>query len=160
MQGDAAFAVPRDRQGVTVRLGGGAAIEGEIFLEYMHADLSLHQKVTMFLENNNVFFPLKVDASGGTAFISKKNVWTVEVGFPEDPETSYFSHLLMQTIPVIAHFCDGTTISGILMAEVPKEKARLSDCLNMQNIFLSVKTDRGMCYINKDALQKVVHADR
>ena len=57
MRGDAAFAVPRDRQSVTVRLDGSTAIEGEIFLEYMHADLSIHQKVTMFLENDNVFFP-------------------------------------------------------------------------------------------------------
>jgi hypothetical protein len=160
MRGDATFAVPRDRQSVTIRLNGGTVIEGEIFLEYMHADLSIHQKVTMFLENNNVFFPLKVDASGGTDFISKKNLRTVEVGFSDDPETSFFSHLLTQTIPIIAHFCDGTSISGILIAGVPKEKARLSDCLNTQNKFLSVNMDGGMCYINKDALQKVVHADR
>jgi hypothetical protein len=46
------------------------------------------------------------------------------------------------------------------MAEVPQEKARLSDCLNMSNRFLSIRTGATMCYINKDALQKVVHADK
>ena len=153
MRGDAAFAVPRDRQSVTVRLDGGTAIEGEIFLEYMHADLSIHQKVTCSSKTITCFSPSR-SMHRAEPTLSVKNVWAVEVGFPEDPETSFFSPLLMQAIPVIAHFCDGTTIRGILMAEGPKEKARLSDCLNMQNKFLSVKTDGGMCYIKKDALKK------
>ena len=42
-------------------------------------------------------------------------------------------------IPVNAQFGDGDTVNGELVAEVPAEKARLSDCLNLQNKFLSVK---------------------
>ena len=160
MSGNAIFAVPKDRHAVTVRLDKGIKLEGEIFLEYMASGLSTHQKVTAFLENENLFFPIKIIASGMTEFINKKTVQTVVVGFPEDPETGYFSHLLMHSIRVTARFCDGTIVSGNLMAEVPQEKARLSDCLNMSNRFLSVKTGATMCYINKDALQKVVHADK
>ncbi len=66
----------------------------------------------------------------------------------------------MHAISVTARFCDGTAVSGELMAEVPQEKARLSDCLNISNKFLSVKTGGKMCYINKDALRTVVHADK
>jgi hypothetical protein len=159
MSGNAAFAVPKDRQEVTVHLDRGVALEGEVFLEYMAADLSVHQKLTLFLENDNMFFPIKVGATGGAEFVNKNNVWTVDVVIPDDPEINFFSHLLMHSIPVIAHFADGARISGDLMAEVPKEKARLSDCLNMPNKFLSVKTDGKMRYINKQALQKVIHAD-
>jgi hypothetical protein len=160
MSGNTAFTVPKDRQAVTVRLQKGEKLEGEIFLEYMVSGLSTHQKVTAFLENENLFFPIKIIATGMTEFINKKTVQTVDVGVPEDPETGYFSHLLMHTIRVTARFCDGTMVSGDLMAEVPQEKARLSDCLNMSNRFLSVHTGSTMCYINKDSLQKVMHADK
>jgi hypothetical protein len=160
MTGNTAFAVPKDRQEVTVRLGNGMTVEGVIFLEAVSDFLSSHQKITTFLENDNTFFPLKLDTTGNTEFINKKNVWTVEVGIPEDPETGYFSQLPMHAISVTAHFRDGTAVSGELMAEVPQEKARLSDCLNISNKFLSVKTDGKMCYINKDALRTVVHADK
>jgi hypothetical protein len=160
MSGNAIFAVPKDRQAVTIRLDKGIKLEGEIFLEYMVSGLSTHQKVTAFLENENLFFPIKLIASGVTEFVNKKTVQTVVVGFPGESETGYFSHLLMHSIRVTARFCDGTMVSGDLMAEVPQEKARLSDCLNMSNRFLSVKTGATMCYINKEALQKVVHADK
>ncbi len=156
MSGNAAFAVPKDRQEVTVRLETGAALEGEIFLEYISNDTSNHQKVTAFLENDNAFFPLKVH-NGSTEFINKKNVQYVEVIFPENPDVNYFSSLPMVSIPVNALFGNGESVSGNLIAEVPAERTRLSDCLNLQTKFLNVKTDSKICYINKDALQKVVH---
>jgi len=157
MNTSAAFAVPKDRQVVTIRLSGNATLEGEIFIESISEGLSIHQKVTAFLEDNNAFFPIKVIPRGNTEFINKKQVRSVEVNFPENPETSYFAHLFMHTIPVTAYFYDGHTLSGELMAEVPREKARLSDCLNLASGFINLKTDNKMCYINKEALQKVVH---
>ena len=156
MSGNAAFAVPKDRQEVTVRLEKGPALKGEIFLEYVSDDISRHQKVTAFLENSNTFFPIKVK-NGATEFINKKNVRYVEVAFPGDADTDYFACRPMQSIPVNALFGDGEAVSGKLVAEVPAEKARLSDCLNLQNKFLTVRSDNKMCYINKKALQKVVH---
>jgi len=157
MNTSAAFAVPKDRLVVTIRLSGNVALEGEIFLESLSASMSIHQKITAFLENSNTFFPIKVIPGGGTEFINKKNIISVEVDFPEDPETSYFAHLFMHTIPVTVYFHDGRTLSGELMAEVPREKARLSDCLNLASKFIDLNTDNKMCYINKEALQKVVH---
>jgi hypothetical protein len=154
------FTVPKDRQGVTIRLDKGAALEGEIFLESVSDDLSVHQKVTAFLENNNAFFPVKVNSSGNTEFVNKKNVRMVDVDFPEGPDTNYFSFRIMRAISVTALFSDGEAVSGELMAEVPEEKARLSDCLNLPDKFLSVKAGGKMRYINKEALQKVVHTDK
>jgi hypothetical protein len=157
MSGNAAFAVPKDRLSVVLQLGKGIAIEGEIFLEYVSDTVSLHQKVVAFLENENQFFPIKVN-TGGTEFMNKAYVRCLEVLFPDDPAADYFSHRPMQTIPVNVLFPDGETIAGELIEEVPAEKARLSDCLNLQNRFLSVKTSSTMRYLNKDALQKVIHA--
>jgi hypothetical protein len=157
MSGNAAFAVPKDRLNVIIRLEKGISLQGEIFLEYFSDSVSLHQKVAAFLENETLFFPIKV-STGGTEFLNKQHVRCLEVLFPDDPDASYFSHRPMQAIPVNVIFPDGETISGELIEEVPAEKARLSDCLNMQNKFLNVKTATTICYLNKQALQKVVHA--
>ena len=159
MSDNTAYAVPKDPQRVTVRLNKGVALEGEIFLEYTSEDLSRHQKISAFLESGNAFFPLK-KGSDGTEFISKKNVRAVEVTFPEDPENSYFSLRPMHAIPVLAIFSDGDSVRGLLLAEVPDEKARLSDCLNLPDKFLNVRENGTMCYINKNALQKVVYDDK
>jgi len=158
MSGKTIFAVPKDRQIVVVRLAQGAALTGEIFMESIAEGLSIHQKITSFIENSNTFFPIKLSPEGNTEFINKNMVQFFEVSLPEDPETSYFAHLLMQTIPVMVFLNDGSSVSGELMAEVPQEKARLSDCLNLNEKFLPVKSVGRMCYINKHALQKVVHA--
>lgn len=158
MSGKTVFAVPKDRQNVTIRLSRDTALTGEIFMESIVEGLSIHQKVTSFIENSNAFFPIKIAPEGSTEFINKNKVQVVEVGLPEDPETSYFAHLHMQTIPITAFLNDGSIVHGELLAEVPQEKARLSDCLNLTDKFLVVKSGKQICYINKHALQKVVHA--
>ena len=158
MSGKTMFAVPKDRQNVTVRLSLGTALVGEIFMESIAEGLSIHQKITSFIENSNAFFPIKLSPGGSTEFINKNKIQVFEVSLPEDPETSYFSHFHMQTIPVTVFLTDGSTVSGDLLAEVPQEKARLSDCLNLTDKFLVVRSGEQMCYLNKDALQKVVHA--
>lgn len=65
---------------------------------------------------------------------------------------------LMHSVAVSAVFTDGVAILGALMAEVPVEKTRLSDILNLPAAFLSIKQDHRICYINKHALLKVVYA--
>jgi hypothetical protein len=157
MGGTTAFAVPKDRLSVSIRLQTGVMLNGEIFLEYASDTVSMHQKVTAFLENDSVFFPIKV-GSGGTEFVNKTHIRYVEINFPDDPDANYFSFRPMQAISVNAQFGDGDIVNGELVAEVPAEKARLSDCLNLQNKFLSVRTVNKMYYINRDMLQKVIHA--
>jgi hypothetical protein len=64
----------------------------------------------------------------------------------------------MQTVTMTAVFTDNSRITGLLMAEVPAENARLSDCLNLPSKFLQVKVENRICHINKDALRKVLPA--
>ena len=155
-----AFTVPKDRQDVTIHLDKDVTLTGEIFLESFAQDLSAHQKVLAFLENDAVFFPIKLSATGNTEFINKQTAGIVEMAVPGESDANYFSFELMQTIPVTAILRHGQTISGELLAEVPKEKARLSDCLNLPHGFLSVKAGDKLFYINKSALQKVVYAKK
>ncbi len=153
-----AFAVPKDKQKVIVQLYEGKTLEGTIFLEYGPGDQSIHHRMTSFLEDGNFFFPLSLYEGGGTEFIHKKNINLIEISFKEDQEDIRTSLSLMHSVVVNAFFVDGSTIYGALMAEVPIEKTRLSDILNLPAAFLSLKQDHRICYINKHALRKVVYA--
>ncbi len=160
MNGDTGFAVPKEKQRVTVRLETGAALEGTIFLEYSPGALSVFQKISAFLEDGSVFFPLLLSATGRTEFINKKNVEIVEADYPEETGTGAVSLSLMRIENITALFKDGSAMSGALMAEVPGEKSRLSDCLNLPNKFLSVRVGGKIHFINKDMIHKVVYAEK
>jgi hypothetical protein len=146
------FAVPKDKQLVTAHLIGGETRTGNIFLEYVPEALTLHQKVKMFLEDANRFFPLTAEGMPPT-FINKERVNMLEVAVSAE-EPAYH---LMHIEDITTLFTDGTALSGELLSEVPKEKARLSDCLNLPESFLSVKKEKTICYINKSTIQKVIY---
>jgi len=147
------FAVPKDKQLVTVHLIGGERKSGNIFLEYFPEALTLHQKVKMFLEDGNRFFPLGAEGMP-PAFINKEQVSMLEVTVSDDEPVYQLMHI--EDITIL--FTDGTATGGELLAEVPKEKARLSDCLNLPESFLSVKKEKTLYYINKSTVQKVVYS--
>lgn len=160
MSDQAALAVPKDRQDVTVHLSGGGVLEGTIFLEYSQPELTLLQKVTAFLETGNTFFPLRLNKGGATEFINKKNVRIVELAYSADAEKDSLALSLMYSVEVTVVLVNDAAVSGALLAEVPLERARLSDCLNLPQQFLSIKMDGKIRYINKNALQKVVYAEK
>jgi hypothetical protein len=149
------FAVPKDKQLVTLHLIGGETMTGNIFLEYFPEASTLHQKVKAFIEDGNRFFPLTADGMPPT-FISKERISVLEVT-STDEEPAY---QLMHIEDITTLFTDGAALSGELLAEVPKAKARLSDCLNLPELFLSVKREKTLCYINKSTIQKVIYSKR
>jgi len=148
------FIVPKEKQLVTLYLLGGDTTEGHIFLEYNPDARSLHQKLMVFLENGTDFFPL---SSGGTPqFISKSAIRMVEVQYPEDEETFDIMHVELVTVI----FRDGSQVSGDLLADVPEQRKRLSDCLNLTGRFLCTRAYGKVCYISKQAILKVTTAEK
>ncbi len=146
------FVVPKEKQLVTVHLIGGEAQEGNIYLEFFSEARTLHQKITAFLEDKKDFFPL----SRGTTpeFVNKSAIRMVEVHYPE--EQSSFDIMHVELVTVI--FRDGSQVSGDLLADVPDERKRLSDCLNLSGRFLCTRTYGKISYINKQAVLKVISA--
>jgi len=152
MSNQGEFAVPKEKQRVTVHLTGGEEKTGNIFLEFFPDVQTLHQKISAFLEDAARFFPLAADGAG-PEFISKGSIRMLAVDSPDDAPAFNLMHIE----DITATFTDGTTLSGEFLAEVPKEKARLSDCLNLHETFLSVKKENRIYYVNKSAIQKVVY---
>lgn len=146
------FAVPKEKQLVTVYLLGGDTIEGNIYLEYNPDARTLHKKMMAFLENAYDFFPL---SSGSVPeFVSKNAIRMVEVHYPEDEDAFGIMHVEMVTVI----FRDGTQVSGDLLADVPEQRKRLSDSLNLTGRFLCTRAYGKVCYISKQAILKVITA--
>lgn len=148
------LAVPKEKQLVTVYLLGGDTIEGNIFLEYYPDARTLHQKLLVFFEDGKDFFPLSF---GGTPeFVNKRAARMIEVHYPEEEESFGLMHVELVTVI----FRDGTQVSGDLLADVPDEHKRLSDCLNLAGRYICTRAYGKVCYINKEAVLKVISASR
>ncbi len=148
------FAVPKEKQLVTIHLLGGETREGNIFLEFYPDARTLHQKIVAFLEDSNEFFPLS--SGGAPEFVRKKSIRMVEIDYPGEEESFTIMHVELVTVV----FRDGSQVSGDLLADVPQEKRRLSDCLNLPFKFLCTRTYGKVSYINKDSILKVMTAGR
>ncbi len=157
MSQQTAFAVPKDKQAVTVVLDSGKALEGVIFLEYAPEELTIHHRMVAFLEDGSTFFPL-AKKNDGTELINKRNIRLIELNISGQGDKVNTTISLMYTVNITAVFTDDSTLTGALLADVPLEKARLSDSLNLPDKFLNVKVDDKICYINKGSLRKVVYA--
>jgi hypothetical protein len=149
------FAVPKEKQLVSVHLIGGEVREGNIFLEYYPDARSLHHKMCAFLADKKEFFPLAA-GSGIPDFINKQAIRMVELQFPEEDTSFDIMHVELVTLI----FQDGTQVSGDLLADVPTEQARLSDSLNLSGNYLCTRAYGKICYVNKMAVQKVLSAGK
>jgi hypothetical protein len=148
------FAVPTEKQLVTVYLLGGDTIEGNIFLEYNPDARTLHQRMMAFLENQTDFFPLS--SRSMPEFISKSAIRMLEVHYPEDEKAFDIMHVELVTVI----FRDGNQVSGDLLADVPEQRRRLSDSLNLTGRFLCTRAYGKVCYISKQAILKVITAGK
>lgn len=159
MNDQTVFAVPKDRLEVTIRLGNGVSLDGDIYLECTQGAFSLHEKIMAFLESSTSFFPIRVKGSGATEFINKDTVRAFEIALPGSSENSYFPPGKIHSFSVSIYLNFSSTLFGKILAEVPIEKARLSDCLNLPDKFLTLQTESRMCYLNKDTICKVIQEE-
>ena len=153
-----AYAIPKDKQAVALRFKDARTVKGTIFLERLPQRRSLHEMVSGFLEDTNRFFPFLADEKTMTEFISKNTVWAVEIDLRGQTDDENFERGLIRIQEITALLSDGTSIKGGLMAEVPEEQSRLSDCLNLKERFMSLKVDTRIVYVNKDRVRMVMPA--
>lgn len=147
------FAIPKEEEPVRVRLETGLVLEGHIFLEITPFERSKQQRMASFLEEGGNFFPFLITGAGTTIFINMESVLSVEAGYVEPDPLKHITPMIIEE--VTATFTVGGEISGVLLAEVPVEQSRLSDCLNLPYKFLTIRADDIVYYINKKMVQKI-----
>ena len=150
---DRNFAVPKEKQQVKIQLLGGETLAGNIFLEYKPEAVTVYQKVSSFIEDRTGFFPIAI-GEVKPQIIGKTSVKILEIDYPEDE--SIFSLKRIENVSVM--LSDGSRIDGLLMADVPEERDRLSDCLNLPERFLSLRLSGKILFVNKSLVRKVLYS--
>lgn len=160
MSDNSVFKVPKDKLDVMIHLHNGVTLEGSIFLESSLYEQTINERVILFLEDDSTFFPVKFSANERVEFVNKEGLMMLE--HQQEGEFSGeeipLGHMHIENIAAV--FNDGSTIAGTLTAEVPEDRARLSDCLNLPNRFLILRADSKIYYIKKSMLQRVGYTDK
>lgn len=151
------LAVPKDKLNVTLRFDDDRCVDGTIFIGAYPASSALFSKVSALLEDEKSFLPFVGKETGKTIFVNKLNIHSMEWDLPEETEKEQIYTGLMHAEDVIATFIGGGRITGTLLSDVPLEKTRLSDCLNMPGRFLILKIDSRHMYVNKAMLREVIN---
>jgi hypothetical protein len=151
------LAIPKDRLGVTLRFDDDRSVEGTIFLGAYPPTAPLFSKVSALLEDATVFLPFVSRETGKTSFINKRCLHSIEWDIPEEVEREEVFTGIMHSEDVMATFVGGGAITGTLLSDAPREKARLSDCLNQPGGFLILKIGSRHMYVNKAMLREVVN---
>lgn len=153
------YAIPKDKQSVTLRFKNARFVKGTIFLERPPLTRCLHERITNFLEQTSRFFPFLEDGTAKTVFISKMTIWALEAVPAENSEDDICAIGLTHIQNITVRLLDSTTVTGALMAQTRPEHSRLSDCLNLKETFMSLQIDGRMLYVNKDKT-RLVEASR
>jgi len=138
----------------TIRFDKNTRIDGTIFLGKGQWESSLASKVGAYLEDTKEFVPFQVLGAEHTELINKKNIKTVEwieEGSTDKVELPDSSHRQEVTLT----FIDNDTITGTLVSDTPRDRSRLSDCLNTKEGFIHLTSDKRHIHVNKSTLVRV-----
>ena len=147
--------IRKDRLQVLVHFTDGSKTAGEVFLAPFSGDHHGHQKVADLLETEDKFFPLSIEG-GDVEFISKSQILMIEGELIGEEDRELLSAGLVHQVDVSVVITDACIIDGTLLAEVPPERSRLSDCLNLSGNYLRLRSENRYIHVNKSFIKKVL----
>ncbi|MBE9535988.1 MAG: hypothetical protein IMF07_02310 [Proteobacteria bacterium] len=148
------WSIDKNKIQVSITFADGSRGKGEIFLAYHAGEQHGGQKVADLLNGDKAFLPISLE-SGSVEFISKSQILTVEGELVSVEDEEVFSSGLIHQKDVVVVTSGNQTIVGSLLAEVPEERSRLSDCLNLPEKFIRIKAESRYLHINKAMIKKI-----
>lgn len=149
------LSVSKDRANITAIYRNGKKIHGEVFLATCTESHHGHQKVSDLLESDKNFLPISIRDENRVEFVNKNQLLIVEGELSTEEDEEKLEMGLFHIEKVRLFFVNEDSIEGAMLSEVPKERSRLSDCLNMDQKFINMIKDGRYMYINKRLLLKV-----
>lgn len=149
------LSVQKDRANVTVILPDTTKLKGEVFLASYSESHYGHQKVADILEGEKCFIPLSLKEENRVEFVNINQVVIMEgeLSTPEDEEKLSMGLYHIEKVKVT--FANEETFEGAMISEVPRERSRLSDCLNLESKFMSMIKNGRYFYLNKSMITRV-----
>lgn len=143
------FRVEMLRQHLSVVLGDGTRLAGDVFLRPVSRFRSTPEEPGDMLNDPEPFFALMAD--GVATLLAKSNVTRAETFYSGEGELDVAS----LGVPVVVTLTDGSTCSGSIFLESRSGRPRLLDFLNSYHgRFLPVVDARQVCLVNT---QRIAH---
>ena len=148
------LSIDKNKIQVAITFADGSKGKGEIFLARHAGGYYGGQNVADLLNGDKAFLPISLE-SGAVEFISKSQILTIEGELIADDDDEMLSSGLIHQKDVVVVTSGNQTIIGTLLAEVPDERSRLSDCLNLPEKFIRLKSESRYLHINKAMIKKI-----
>jgi len=148
------LSIDKKKMQVVITFADGSKEKGEIFLAQYAGGHHGHQKVADLLNGEKGFLPVSME-NGAIEFVSKGQILTIEGELVAEEDEEMLSAGLIHQKNVTVVTSGKQTITGTLLAEVPDERSRLSDCLNLPEDFIRLKSESRYLHINKAMIKKI-----
>jgi len=150
------FTIEKDRLSVVIHSSDGSRTKGELFLLPFNNFYDGHQNISDLLESDPSFIPLSVNSGKDVEFMNKSQILLVEGELFEETDAELAVPGLVHQIEVSIVIVDTYIIKGVMLSDVPPEYSRISDCLNLDEQFLRIKSDDSYLHVNKNFIKKVI----
>jgi hypothetical protein len=121
------YHIEKVRRRVEVTLANGRRLEGDVFVQAYNRFRGGTEEAVDLLNDDSFFLPLVVD-SGAAYLVQKTQIATVITSLPEGDDAAERGVIGMR---VEITLIDGSVHTGSIFPEVPADRTRLIDVLNV-----------------------------
>jgi len=149
------LSIRKDRANITAVFPDGTKIRGEVFLDSYSSKHHGHQKVADLLEDEKSFIPVSIKEEDRVEFLNRDQIMILEGELSNEEDEEKLSIGLYNIAKVKVVFINAEIMEGAMISEVPPERSRLSDCLNLPDRFISMIKGGRYFYLNKTNVVRV-----
>jgi hypothetical protein len=143
--------VEKFKRQATLRMSTGGKLDVNFFLSYSTAESPKREHIIDVLNSDRAFIPLEDILSNEILLIGKSRFMDLQLSERDlEPET-----LRANEIKVEVEMANGEIVEGSFFTELPPDRLRLSDFLNLTPQFIYLCRDDHDVVLNKDFVLSV-----
>lgn len=141
---------------VTMRCRDQQVIKGELFLSLTAKNHTGRETVLDFMNEPEDFFVLKVATAAAINIINKARIMDISVPLELELAEVDMEAMGIKEEPMTIVFNDNFKLTGKSFIDLPPEKARAIDFLNLEQRFFLLVTDSAAHVINRRHISYVI----
>ncbi len=141
------------RQRVELLLSGGRVIVGDIHLQLLAQNHSGPEAPLDLFNRDELFFAVTLDAEQ-PIFVAKGQVLAATLP-PQPALDDPARESAARRLELEVELTDGSLFEGVVMMELPPDRARLLDFLNLTPRFFALSTPEAVRVLNRDHVRAV-----
>jgi CheY-like chemotaxis protein len=150
------LAIPVHPVPLTLWTSDGTATSGQVFLRLNVLGHAGSETVQDRLNDEDQFLALSLAGDPSLAFVNKLQIVRVELPAEEDVPEVPASLMGVSVEPVLVQLLGGQELRGTVCTEGPAGKRRISDFLNRQSAFLTVRAADRLHLVHKRFVVRIV----